>query len=111
MSISYSWNIHKLDCYKLQEGYQNVVYNVQGVLVSTDGQVSGVVDFAQELTFSPGGPFTRFQNLTAEQVIGWVEAAMPEEKVTALKQAADADLARKQSNQETLPPPWTGSAV
>jgi hypothetical protein len=111
MSISYSWNIQRLECYKQQDGYQNVVYNIMGVLVGTDGIATGVADFAQQVTFSPGGPFTNFQNLTSNQVIGWVESSMTAPQLERLKQAVDADLESKKSNQEILSPPWVGPAT
>ena len=111
MSISYTWDVQRLECYKTIDGYQNVVINVQGVLVGNDGQEIGSADFDQSLIFSPGGTFTPFEELTPAQVIDWVQTAMPSSTVANLKVQIDQVIQSKKSNKELLPPPWVGPAT
>ncbi len=111
MSISYTWNIQRLECYKTLDEYQNVVFNVQGCLVGNDGQDTGIADFAQQLTFTPGPSFTPFEDLSDSQVTAWVESAITPDQLTKLKDQIDADLQRKKTNKEILTPPWVGPAT
>ena len=111
MSITYTWNIQKLECYKTLNEYQNVVFNVQGLLVGNDGQDIGITDFAQQLTFVPGSSFTKFEDLTQSQVTVWVESAITSDQFDKLKDQVDTDLQNKKTNKENLTPPWVGPAI
>ena len=46
----------------------NVLFNVSGI----DGQYSGEIGNSQEFTLTPGQQFTPYNQLTRDQVIGWI---------------------------------------
>lgn len=116
MAISYFWTINPLECYPTASGETDVVFIAHWQYHATE-TVSGSIYNAtnigtQTLTYTSGSPFTPFNELTLEQVSGWVEEAMGPEQVEAMK----VNLARQIENQinppvVTLPAPWlpTGS--
>ena len=112
LDINYNWTINPLEAYPTQAGETDVVFVAHWQLHATTGSYSATSIGTQALTYEAGTPFTPFNELTLEQVTGWVETAMGEERVTELK----AGLATQIENQinpptVTLQSPWlpTGS--
>ena len=111
MAVSYFWTINPLEAYPTAEGETDVVFTAHWQLHATE-EVDGTTHTAQSigtqgLTYEAGTPFTPFEELTLEQVQGWVENAMGEEQVNNLK----ASLATNIANQinppiVTLQSPW-----
>jgi len=99
MSISYEWNVNTVDVYPSEENHSNVIYNVHWRLNATDTEVDAEgnpyvasVYGTQSLDTSDLSNFTDFDNVTSSQVQGWVEAAMGEEAVQALKDGLDSQI-------------------
>lgn len=112
LDINYNWTINPLEAYPTQAGETDVVFVAHWQLHATTGSYSATSIGTQALTYEAGTPFTPFNELTLEQVTGWVETAMGEERVLELK----AGLATQIENQinpptVTLQSPWlpTGS--
>lgn len=112
LDINYNWTINPLEAYPTQAGETDVVFVAHWQLHATTGSYSATSIGTQALTYEAGTPFTPFNELTLEQVTGWVETAMGEEILTQLK----AGLATQIENQinpptVTLQSPWlpTGS--
>jgi len=62
-------------------GRDNTVVQVRYTLTATDGVNTASINGGVELKPSNDGAFTPFENLTQEQVVAWVEAALrPEDK-------------------------------
>lgn len=116
MAVSYFWTINPLECYPTASGETDVVFTAHWQFHATE-TVDNVTYNAtsigtQGLTYQSGSPFTPFEDLTLEQVSGWVEESMGVERVDAMK----ASLAQNIQNQivpptVTLQSPWlpTGS--
>jgi hypothetical protein len=111
MAVSYFWTINPLEAYPTASGETDVVFTAHWQLHATE-EVDGKEYTAQSigtqgLTYEAGTPFTPFEELTLEQVQGWVEGAMGEEQVNNMK----ASLATNIANQinppiVTLQSPW-----
>lgn len=115
--IEYTWTISQLDAYPEHEGQENVVFTVHWRLLASDGTHAAEVYDATALTLNPDAPFTPFADLTMEQVVGWVEAAIdakaggsernPRPTVAELKAALAADIERQKTPAVVNPPlPW-----
>lgn len=91
MSITYAWSIAQLDCKPELGGFQNVVTTVHWRLIGTDGNHSADVYGSAALS-SPKEPFTAYANLTAQQVEGWVQAALGEEQVQEYRAAIASQI-------------------
>lgn len=123
--INYQWNFNPLTCYTHEAGYDDVVFTVHWQFSGTSGSLNESGSFVsqynaqiigtQNFTFSPdSGSFTPFNELTFDQVRGWVETAIGEERIAQMS----ASIAQQIQDQITpvivnLPAPWapTGSMV
>jgi hypothetical protein len=111
MAVSYFWTINPLEAYPTASGEVDVVFTAHWQLHATE-EVDGTTYTAQSigtqgLTYEAGTSFTPFEELTLEQVQGWVENAMGTGSVDNMK----AGLATQIANQinppvVTLTSPW-----
>jgi len=111
MAVSYFWTINPLEAYPTASGKSDVVFTAHWQLHATEtvGETTYTAQSigTQGLTYTSGSSFTPFEELTLEQVQGWVENAMGEEQVNNMK----AGLATQIANQInppvlTLTSPW-----
>ena len=103
MAINYTWNVSTVDTYPTLDGNADVVYNVHWRLNAEDdanqdayGNNWTATSYGtQSVDTSDLSSFTSFADLTSSDVQGWVETAMDEEAVTALKTGLDAQIEAK----------------
>ena len=107
MALVQNWNIVQLDCYPEVDGETDVVFTAHWDLTATEGEYSGRVYGSVGLTLDAEAPFTPYNQLTKDQVIGWVKDAMGAETVAA-HEAAVAQQIADQKNPKTVSPmlPW-----
>jgi hypothetical protein len=110
MTVTNTWAVVQMDAYPEEDGETDVVFNVHWTLTGTDGTYTGSVYGTQGVTTDPEAPFVPYADLTQEQVIGWVQAAMGEEQVASY----EANVAQQIENQinppvVTPPLPWAGA--
>ena len=92
MEVQYIWKITEIKAYPTYEDKTDVVCTVVWQLVATTGeygsQLQGSIDLpTQNLT-----PFTPYDQLTQEQVLGWVKDIMGPDQVAQYENGALADL-------------------
>lgn len=90
-----NWNIVQLDCYPEKDGETDVVFTAHWEVTATEGEYSGRVYGSVGVTLDDKEPFTPFDKLTKEQVVGWVKDSLGAETVSAheanvLQQIKDA---------------------
>jgi hypothetical protein len=100
-----TWNVLQLDCYPQQDGLTDVVCTVHW-------QCNGVEDnyFASNygtvgVTLDPTAPYTPYDDLTQEQVLGWVWASGVDKNATELAVTQQIDY-QKNPPIVTLGLPW-----
>lgn len=115
MTITYTWTVYNLTVVPETDieakHYTNVVTQVWWILKAQDGShvtdTNGIADLP-----SPSMPYSDFEALTKEQVIGWVQQILGEETITSLK----TSLAQRISNMinppvvHKLPQSWNPPA-
>jgi len=108
MTITYQWNIQSLDCVPQEDGKTDVVVTASWTVSATDGTYSSSSYGSQSFAFQSGESFTPYADLTSDQVIGWIQAGMGVDAVTALQEGLDNQIAA-QINPPivTLPLPWS----
>jgi len=85
MAINYTWDCKTVDV-KTIDGNEDTVFNVHWRLTGEDNKNNlGTVYGSQGLDTSDLSSFTAFADLTNDQITGWVESAMGEDKVTEYK--------------------------
>ena len=94
--MNYTWNNKTVDTYPTLEGNTDVIFNVHWRLTGQDedGNVGSSYG-TQSLETSDLSNFTAFADITEEDINGWVETALGEEKVTGLKASIDAQIAEQ----------------
>ena len=94
--MTYTWNNKTVDTYPSLEGKTDVIFNVHWRLTGQDedGNVGSSYG-TQSLETSDLSNFTAFADITEEDINGWVETALGEEKVTGLKTSIDAQIAEQ----------------
>lgn len=110
MAITNTWAIIQMDCYPEYDNETDVVFNVHWTLTADDGTYRGIVRGVQALPLNPDAPspFTPFADLTEAQVIGWVQAAMGAEQVTAYEANVAAQIEAQINPPVVNPPlPWS----
>jgi len=99
MANTYTWDCKTVDTYPVQDEFSDVVYNVHWRMTGTDesGEHSATVIGTQTITVDTldAENFVAFEDLTHEDVIGWVETEMGEERVAELQASVDSQIADK----------------
>lgn len=99
MATTYTWAVVQMDAYPQEDGETDVVFTVHWTLNGTDGTYAGSVYGSQGITPTEGATFTPYADLTEEQVIGWVQAAMGAEVVASY----EANVAQQIADQADPP--------
>ena len=103
-----TWIVEQMSCYPQAEGQTDVVFNVAWRANATDGTYDATSYGTVGITYVAGSPYTPYDQLTQDQVVGWVQDALGQEQVDAI----DAGLATSIANQVnppivTPPLPWS----
>jgi hypothetical protein len=76
MSTIFNWTITKMQCFAQEDGHTDVVVVASWTCNGTSvvGDKTYTSDYSGSASFSldPSVPFTPFDQLTQEQVLGWV---------------------------------------
>ena len=91
--ITYDWNCKTVDVHPQEEGETNVVYNVHWIVTGTKEDYSINNIGTQVVPLDPETPFTPFDELTNEVVVGWTKDAMGEEQVKAIEDNIASQIA------------------
>lgn len=109
MAIAYNWQVVQMNEYPEYEGYQDCVFQVHWTLTGTETQgettYTGSVYGSVGVTVNSEESFTPYDQLTQEQVLGWVWDSGVD------KDASEANVAQQIADQinppvVTLPLPW-----
>ena len=99
MANTYSWDCRTVDTYPSHTDANevtesDVVYNVHWRLTATtEDEAHSVTSIGtQALSVEDLSGFTSFDSVTHVDVIGWVEAAIGEERVADIKSGLDSQL-------------------
>jgi len=104
---TYTWTIAALDCSNTDADFPAKVitahWRLDGEFSDTHAGIYGTVSFEEP----EEGSFVPFDQLTEEQVIGWVEAALGDEQVAEYKANIEQQIADKIAPPvESKPLPW-----
>lgn len=80
---TYTWKINAVDCYTTKDGLEKVAYNVHWSYFATNGEHTASMIGVQSIGEPNPDNFVAFEDLTEEQVVSWIEAAMDVEQMKA----------------------------
>jgi hypothetical protein len=104
MAINYIWDCKTVDV-KTIDGNEDTVFNVHWRLKGEDNvntikdsrgndiTATATICGTQVLDTSDLSSFTAFADLTNDQITGWVESALGEDRVAEMKAGLDATIA------------------
>ena len=105
MANTYAWDCKTVDVYPTHDGHSDVVYIVHWRLNATSDQTHEVdgedvpytasVYGTQSISTDDIQNFIPFADLTESVVEGWVESAMGEDEVQALKDGLNSNIAEQ----------------
>ena len=102
-----NWNVSQMDCYPEVDGEKDVVFTIHYDCTETEGEYSGRVYGSVGLTLDASAPFTPYNQLTKEQVVGWVKDALGEETVIATEANVTKQIEDQKNPPIVRPPlPW-----
>jgi hypothetical protein len=106
--ITYSWTITSLASYPEYEGEQNVVFIIYATYSGTDGTYTSDIKMSQSLILNPNSTFTPYADLTEDQVLGWLLAALTPQQIEQMQLKIQAQInADNQPHFVELPLPWS----
>ena len=108
MSNKYTWQIMQLDCYPEKDDKKDVVFVIHWRRAVTDGNGHNADIYgSRAVTLAPDAPFTPYADLTFDQVVGWLEAALGPETCAAQIVALDTQIENQINPPVVTPPlPW-----
>lgn len=107
MNINYTWIFNNFKVQKVQDTLTDVVITMDWHRIAQADSFSANIYGQINLAAPDPSNFTPFEQITEQQVIDWVTAALTPERVAQY----DADLASNLENQQNppvviLPAPW-----
>ena len=99
--ITYNWQIVSTPAYSQIDGQTDVVFEVNWSCFAVDGNYSAQTTGSVPVTYTAGTPFTPYNQLTQDQVWGWINPSIDRPDVEANLQA----LIDAQKNPQTVTPP------
>jgi hypothetical protein len=95
----YTWKVVSMSVLPEQGGETDVVVLASYIVTGTRSGVTANLDGVQQFTYM-GGEFTPYEDLTEEQVIGWIQSALGENGVNSIYSCVDGQI-----NSILNPPP------
>ena len=104
MSKVYVDTVERMDCYPTFETKSDVVCTIYWRMNETDGDYFASTFGSCGMTWAEGDPFTAYEDLTFEQVWGWVAEKID---IQATKDLLDKQIEdQKHPPVVSLPLPW-----
>ena len=110
MAITYTWDITNIRKAPQLEGKDNVVVHVRWTKTGTDENgTTGVFQGATPLA-APTGDFTPYEELTKEQVLGWVQAVVVDTYEQHVNEQIQKQITKKNDPWvDVTEAPWGGT--
>lgn len=107
MTITTTWKIENIECLTQSGDLENVVYNVAWRVFASDGTAETSVYGAQILSAPDLESFIPYEELTEEEVLGWVHSTMGEDQKALSEASATSSLEQLLSPKVISQPlPW-----
>jgi hypothetical protein len=102
---TFNWQITSMPAYSQIDGETDVVFQVNWSCGATEDKLSASSVGAVPVTYTAGSPFTPYEQLTQDQVWGWVNPQIDRPAIEANLQALID--AQKNPPVVTPPLPWS----
>ena len=106
MATQFTWTINQM--FTLDTPEPGFVVNALWTLTGVDGQYTASIDGNNQFTVQEG-TFTPYADLTQDQVIGWVQAALGPDGIANYEANVNGQIASMQNppvSPQNTPLPW-----
>lgn len=107
MATTFIWTVVEMNCYSVEQGNADVVFNVHWTCAGTQDTYSASVYNTCQVPYA-GGQFTPYENLTQAEVLGWIWANGVDKTVT---EEAVQSMINNLINPPVITPPLPWSAT
>ena len=123
MANTYQWFVTNMDCYPQDADQTNVVYKVYyyveafssetHAVTQADGSITqnlyqATICGEQDFTYTAGSPYTPYDQLTNDMVVGWIQSALGTDGVATIIAKLDTMIADQINPPVVNPPlPWS----
>jgi hypothetical protein len=106
MATTYTWTIPSMMCFSQDAGQANVVVVANWLCEGSDGKYASRRGGQSQFAYTPGAPFTPYDQLTQDQVLNWCWDSNVDK--AGVEAVIDAEIQEsKQAVTITTPPlPW-----
>lgn len=105
--ITYDWRVEQMTNYPHFEGHENVVFNICWRVNAVDGNFSATAYGSVGVPYTEGEPFTPYDQLTPDQVVVWVKAALGDDQVAQIESGLAGEIDNKKNPKQVINPlPW-----
>ena len=105
MTNSYQWSVNSMTAYPEYAGETDVVFQIAYVVSATDGTYNSAAYGSVDTTYVAGTPFTPYDQLSLDQVNGWVATALGPDGIAKAQADCDAAIAAQQAPDLPVTPP------
>jgi hypothetical protein len=115
MSATFTWSVVQMNCAKMADSQTDVVFNIQwsceGQQVSNGQTFSNAQNSSTFVQYRQGESFTPYDQLTQQQVLGWVWAN-PTTSQATIEAQIQQEIDKQINNPVVTPPlPWAAPAA
>ena len=108
MTVTYTWQILRMECFPNYNGQTDVVCTIFWRYTGTDGNYSANLDGSVNVNYLAGQPFTPYNDLTQDQVIAWVIERLGSQNITSYQGTLANEIQTQQAVPVVIPPlPWS----
>lgn len=123
MANTYQWVVTNMDCYPTYENQTDVVFQAYYYVEAFSSETHPVVQAngsitqnpyqatlanTQSFTYTAGSPYTPYDQLTNDIVVGWIQDALGNAGVQSVYTTLDTDIAHQINPPVVNPPlPWS----
>ena len=104
--MAVTWDVVALDATKTVGSLSDVVTNVHWTASDSDGEHSGSSYGSVELAAADSGSFTAYKDITKDNAIAWVKAALGSDEVTAIETSIAAQITESKTPTVSSGIPW-----
>ena len=105
MTTQFAWAVNSMTAYPEYAGETDVVFSISWVLSATDGTYNSAAYGSVDTTYVAGTPFTPYDQLSLDQVNGWVATALGPDGIAKAQADCDASIAVQQDTSKPVTPP------
>ena len=106
---TFNWQITSMPAYSQIDGETDVVFQVNWSCGATEDRLSASSAGSVPVAYTAGAPFTPYDQLTQEQVWGWINPSIDRPEIEANLQAMIDSMITPPVSPANTPLPWSAA--